>query len=294
VIPQIIKVVEGRRPKNAPAVALPSACPVCGSPIVREGEEAVARCSGGVLRCEAQRKEGIRHFASRLAMDIEGLGDKLIEQLVEGDLITDPADLYGLDLDTLAALPRMGVKSGEKVLTALEQSKQTTLARFIYALGIREVGEATAAGLASHFGDLEPLMAADQAALETVEDVGPVVARNIVRFFADPAHREMIDRLRAVGVTWEVVAAPKAASQPLAGQTWVLTGTLESMTRDEAKAHLTALGAKVAGSVSKKTTQVVAGPGAGSKLDKAEALGVPVMDEAALIAVLEEHGVPLG
>ncbi len=291
VIPQIIKVVEGKRPRNAKAVALPVVCPVCGSDIVREEDGAVARCSGGVVRCEAQRKEGIKHFASRLAMDIEGLGDKLVEQLADAGLITDPADLYGLDLETLAALPRMAKKSSENVLAALEKSKHTTLARFIYALGIREVGEATAAGLASHFGELEPLMAADQTALEAVEDVGPVVARSIVRYFEDPAHRQMIRRLIEAGVTWEPVQVVSPDEQPLAGQTWVLTGTLESMTRDEARARLTALGAKVAGSVSKKTTQVVAGPGAGSKLDRAEALGVPVMDEAALIALLEANGV---
>ncbi|HEY5645859.1 MAG TPA: NAD-dependent DNA ligase LigA [Pseudomonadales bacterium] len=290
VIPQIIKVVEGKRPKDARAVELPAVCPVCGSAIIREGDEAVARCSGGVTRCEAQRKEGIKHFASRLAMDIEGLGDKLIEQLVDLELIRDPADLYQLDLDTLAELPRMGVKSGEKVLTAIEQSRRTTLARFIYALGIREVGEATAASLAGHFGDLEALMTADEDALMQVEDVGPVVGRNIARYFEDPAHRELIRRLLDAGVSWEAVARPKAGERPLAGQTWVLTGTLESMTRDEAKARLVALGAKVAGSVSKKTTQVVAGPGAGSKLDKAEALGVPVMDEAALIELLEATG----
>lgn len=291
VIPQIIKVVEGKRSKHAQAVVLPTDCPVCGSPIVREEDGAVARCSGGVLRCEAQRKEGIKHYASRLAMDIEGLGDKLVEQLVDGGLITDAADLYGLDLDTLAALPRMGEKSGRKVLEALEHSKQTTLSRFIYALGIREVGEATAAALASHFGDLPALMNADQAALEAVEDVGPVVARSIVSYFEDPAHRQMITRLQKAGVSWEVVSVPKAGEQPLAGQTWVLTGTLERMTRDEAKAHLVALGAKVAGSVSGKTTQVVAGPGAGSKLTRAESLGVPVMDEAALLELLEAHGV---
>jgi DNA ligase (NAD+) len=294
VIPQIIRVSEGQRPKGARPVVLPENCPVCGSPIVREGDEAVARCSGGVVRCEAQRKEGLKHFASRLAMDIEGLGDKLIEQLVDLELVRDAADLYALDLDTLAGLPRMGTKSAENVLAALERSKRTTLPRFIFALGIREVGEATALNLASHFGDLGPMMEADQAALETVADVGPIVAGNIVRYFDNPDHRALVERLVAAGVVWETTAPSDAASLPLTGQTWVLTGTLESMTRDEAKAALMALGAKVAGSVSGKTSQVVAGPGAGSKLAKAEELGVPVMDEAELLALLADHGLDPG
>jgi len=293
VIPQVVKVVAGKRPKNAAPIALPESCPVCGSEIVREGDEAVARCSGGVLRCEAQRKEGLKHFASRLAMDIEGVGDKLLEQLVEAELVKDPSDLYRLDLETLIALERMGQKSGENVLAAIDHSRQTTLSRFIYALGIREVGEATASNLAGYFGDLGPLMAADQEALEAVEDVGPIVARNIVAYFADPLHREMIERLLAAGVVWEVVEVPEVGSQPLEGETWVLTGTLERLTRDKAKAHLVGLGAKVAGSVSKKTTQVVAGPGAGSKLEKAETLGVPVMDEATFIERLKSLGVGL-
>jgi DNA ligase (NAD+) len=225
-------------------------------------------------------------------MDVEGLGDKLLEQLEDLKLVTDPSDLYRLDLDTLAELPRMGRKSGEKVLNALEHSKHTTLARFIYALGIREVGEATALNLASHFGDLPPLMEADHDVLEAVEDVGPVVADRIRSYFADAGHREMIQRLLDAGVVWEPVAAPDTAdAAPLAGQTWVLTGTLERMTRDEAKALLVGLGAKVAGSVSARTTQVVAGPGAGSKLAKAEVLAVPVMDEDGLMDVLREHGV---
>jgi DNA ligase (NAD+) len=227
-------------------------------------------------------------------MDIEGVGDKLLEQLVETGVVTDPSDLYRLDLDTLVALPRMGRKSGENVLAAIEHSKQTTLARFIYALGIREVGEATAGNLAGHFGDLAPLMAADQALLESVDDVGPIVARNIVAYFADPMHREMIDRLQSAGIVWEVVEVPEVGSRPLEGETWVLTGSLERLTRDQAKAHLVGLGAKVAGSVSRKTTQVVAGPGAGSKLEKAETLGIPVMDEAEFIERLGAHGVVVG
>jgi DNA ligase (NAD+) len=226
-------------------------------------------------------------------MDIEGVGDKLLEQLVEAELVKDPSDLYRLDLETLIALERMGQKSGENVLAAIDHSRQTTLSRFIYALGIREVGEATASNLAGYFGDLGPLMAADQEALEAVEDVGPIVARNIVAYCADPLHREMIERLVAAGVVWEVVEVPEVGSQPLEGETWVLTGTLERLTRDKAKAHLVGLGAKVAGSVSKKTTQVVAGPGAGSKLEKAETLGVPVMDEATFIERLKSLGVGL-
>jgi DNA ligase (NAD+) len=294
VIPQIVKVIEGKRPKRARRVKLPDVCPVCGSEIVREGDEAVARCSGGIVRCEAQRKEGLKHFASRLAMDIEGLGDKLLEQLVDLDLIADAADLYGLDLDTLAELPRMGRKSGENVLAALEKSRHTTLPRFIYALGIREVGETTALNLAAHFGDLPELMSADQETLESVEDVGPIVAGNIVRYFENEDHRQLISRLLEAGVSWQALEAPGSAALPLAGQTWVLTGTLEQMTRDQAKGLLTSLGAKVAGSVSGKTTRVVAGPGAGSKLTKAQSLGVPVMDEPALLALLAEHGLEPG
>ena len=293
VIPQVVKVVDGKRPQGAAAIVLPENCPVCGSEIVRDGDEAVARCSGGVLRCEAQRKEGLKHFASRLAMDIEGVGDKLLEQLVEAELVKDPSDLYKLDLETLVALERMGQKSGENVLAAIDHSRQTTLSRFIYALGIREVGEATASNLAGHFGDLPPLMAAEQEALEAVDDVGPIVARNIVAYFADSLHQEMISRLVSAGISWEVVEVPEAGTQPLDGQTWVLTGTLERLTRDKAKAHLVGLGAKVAGSVSKKTTQVVAGPGAGSKLEKAETLGVPVMDEAEFVERLAALGVPI-
>jgi DNA ligase (NAD+) len=220
-------------------------------------------------------------------MDIEGLGDKLIEQLVDGGLVATAADLYRLDTDTLAALPRMGEKSAANVVEALEKSKRTALSRFVYALGIREVGEATAANLANYFGDLDDLMHATQAQLLDVPDVGPVVAEHIRTFFAQKGNRDVITALRAVGVHW-----PKprtTGARPLAGQTWVLTGTLEAMPRPDAKARLEALGAKVAGSVSAKTTQVVAGPGAGSKLAKAEELGVPVMDEAAFLAFLAQQ-----
>jgi DNA ligase (NAD+) len=289
VIPQVMAVIVARRPKDALPVALPDVCPACGSPIVRPEGEAVARCSAGPRVCPAQRKEGLRHFASRLALDIEGLGDKLIEQLVATDLVREPADLFSLPRDTLAGLERMGDKSADKLLRALERSRETTLARFIYALGIREVGEATARSLAGHFGSLEALMAATPEALEQVADVGPVVAGHVHAYFQDPERRQAIADLLAAGVTWPAPAAVSAATAPLAGQTWVLTGTLSSMTRDEAKAALQALGAKVAGSVSGKTTAVVAGADPGSKLDKASALGVRVLDEAALQALLAEH-----
>ncbi len=288
VIPQVTSVIVAKRPPKAAAVHMPEQCPVCASPIVRVDDEAVARCSGGIERCPAQRKEGLKHFASRLAMDVEGLGDKLIEQLVDASLVKGPADLYAVDADTLAALPRMGEKSAAKVLAALEHSKATTLPRFIFALGIREVGEATAANLAGHFGTLEALMEADTERLEEVDDVGPIVARHVAEFFADPAARTLVAELRDAGVHWaDLPVADVAEAAPLAGETWVLTGTLETLTRDQAKARLVALGAKVAGSVSGKTTQVVAGPGAGSKLAKAESLGVPVMDEETFLRRLE-------
>jgi DNA ligase (NAD+) len=293
VIPQVVTVIAGKRRKGARRIRLPESCPACGSDIVREGDEAVARCSGGVIRCEAQRKEGLKHFASRLALDIEGLGDKLLEQLVEAGQVSTPADLFQLDLETLAALPRMGRKSSENLLAALEKSKRTTLPRFIYALGIREVGEATAMSLANHFLDLDALLLADQTELEAVEDVGPIVARNIIAFFAEAEHLGMIERLRENGVGWATLDKPTSDAAPLAGQSWVLTGTLERLTRDRAKALLIALGAKVAGSVSSRTSQVVAGPGAGSKLEKAEALGIPVMDEAGLLGIFEEQGIAL-
>jgi DNA ligase (NAD+) len=240
-------------------------------------------------RCPAQRKEGLAHFASRLALDIDGLGDKLIEQLLNEELISSPADLYHLSADQVKNLERMGAKSAENLINALEQSKDTTLARFIYALGIREVGEATAANLAAHFGDVDALMQASVEDLEAVDDVGPIVAEHIVRFFAESDNVAMVRDLIDAGIRWEVVET-RLQAQPLEGQTWVLTGTLEAMPRDEAKRKLISLGAKVSGSVSGKTSQVVAGPGAGSKLTKAENLGVPVMDEEALLALLKDHG----
>jgi DNA ligase (NAD+) len=288
VIPQVAGVIESRRPKGAPAVKLPDACPSCSSAIVLSEDEAVARCARGPEFCPAQRKEGIRHFASRLAMDIEGLGDKLVEQLVEEGQVKTAADLFFLDRDELIELDRMGPKSADNLLAALQASKSTTLARFIYALGIREVGEATAQNLAQHFGGVRELREASLAELEEVVDVGPIVAAKVYDFFHIVENLRAVERFVEAGVRWDPLPR-RDVSRPLAGQTWVLTGTLEAMSRPAAKAQLTALGAKVASSVSKKTQQVVAGPGAGSKLAKAEELGVPVMDEAGLLEVLREH-----
>ena len=287
VIPQVVAVVESMRPDDAIPVQLPSHCPVCGSDVERLEGEAVARCSGG-LYCAAQRKESIIHYASRKAMDIEGLGDKLVEMLVDQDLVKQIPDLYQLELEQISALERMGDKSAQNLLDALEESKDTSLARFIYALGIREVGEVTAQQLAQSFGDLLALMQADEEALLEVPDVGPIVARHLRTFFSQPHNVETIENLLAAGVRWPQVEQPAADSQPLKGKTYVLTGTLETMTRDEAKRRLLALGAKVSGSVSKQTHCVVAGSGAGSKLTKAEKLGVSVIDEQALLQMLAE------
>ncbi|QTP53730.1 NAD-dependent DNA ligase LigA [Billgrantia sulfidoxydans] len=281
VIPQVVRVLEEQRPDDAREIVFPRRCPVCGSEIERLAGEVVARCSGG-LYCAAQRKEALRYFASRRAMDIDGLGEKLIDQLVELDWVKTPADLFRLDAERLATLPRMARKSSEKLVAALEKAKSTTLPRFIFALGIREVGEATAANLARHFGTLDALMAAELADLEAVEDVGPVVAAHVHTFFRQEHNRETIEALRELGVSWAEQSVGERP-QPLAGQTWVLTGTLESMTRDEGKERLQALGAKVAGSVSKKTAAVVAGEAAGSKLAKARELGVEVLDEAVFL-----------
>ena len=281
----MVRVETAKRPDDAREIVFPERCPVCDSEIERLEGEVVARCSGG-LYCGAQRKEALKHFASRRALDIDGLGVKLIDALVERDWVKTPADLFRLKAEDLAALPRMAQKSSENLVAALEKAKQTTLARFIFALGIREVGEATAANLARHFGTLDALMGAEVADLEAVEDVGPVVAAHVHTFFRQPHNRETIDELRAQGLTWQEEEIGERP-QPLAGQTWVLTGTLESMTRDEGKERLQALGAKVAGSVSKKTAAVVAGPGAGSKLAKAEQMGVPVLDEEGFLERLE-------
>ncbi|TQV61476.1 MAG: NAD-dependent DNA ligase LigA [Halothiobacillaceae bacterium] len=284
VIPEIVGSVAERRPKDAREILAPTACPVCGSHVEQVEGEAVARCTGG-LYCPAQRREAIRHFAARRAMDIDGLGEKIIAQLDEAGRVKRLDDLYRLKLDDLAALDRMAEKSARNLLDALEKSKHTTLARFLYALGIREVGEATAQALARHFGGLEPLLKADIDNLMQVADVGPVVAAHINGFFAEPHNREVIDGLLAAGIHWDAPAEPVGA-QPLAGKTYVITGTLRDMTRDEARVALEALGAKVTDSVSKKTTAVIAGEAAGSKLAKATMLGIPVLDDAGLADLL--------
>lgn len=290
VIPQIVAVVESQRPEDARDIVFPEHCPVCASPVETTPGEAVARCSGGLI-CAAQRKEAIKHYASRKAMDIEGLGDKLVEQLVDSGYVNAVADLYRLTREQLAAMERMGDKSAENLLAALEASKATSLARFIYALGIREVGEATARNLAQHFGNLAALSSADETQLQGVRDVGPVGAHYVAEFFQQPHNIEAITALRAAGVHWSEQEQVVQTDLPLANLTYVLTGTLESLSRDDAKEKLLALGAKVAGSVSAKTDYVVAGPGAGSKLAKAESLGIPVLDEAALLQLLKEYGV---
>jgi DNA ligase (NAD+) len=290
VIPEVVAVVAERRPDPPPPrfdiLARYPVCPECGSHVVRLPDEAAVRCTGG-LYCPAQRKQALLHFASRRAMDIEGLGDKLVDQLVERGLVRTPADVYSLDLGTLAGLERMAEKSASNLLAAIEKSKATTLARFIFALGIRNVGEATAKDLARHFGSFDALLEADEAALMQVQDVGPVVAQSIRQFFAEPHNLGVVQKLREAGVAWADAAGLQHAHGKLQGRTLVLTGTLPTLTRDEAKAMIEAAGGKVSGSVSKKTDYVVAGAEAGSKLDKAQALGVAVIDEAALRALLD-------
>ncbi len=288
VIPKIASVITDQRVKDAPAIELPTHCPACGSPVGRPESEAVARCTAAL--CPAQGKGGLLHFASRLAMDIEGLGYKLIDRLVQNGLVETPADLYGLRLDELAALPRMGETSARKLLRALEDSKTTILPRFIYALGIREVGEATASILAEQFGNLRALREATAEQLEALPDLGPIVAAKVAAYFSNTDNADLLDELIAAGVNWPD-GAGRMAAKPLAGETWVLTGALERMARTEAKERLVGLGAKVAGSVSGKTTKVVAGAGAGSKLARAEALAVPVMDEAEFLEFLRARDV---
>ncbi|HLU61196.1 MAG TPA: NAD-dependent DNA ligase LigA [Gammaproteobacteria bacterium] len=291
VIPEIVQVVEAKRPEDARDIVLPATCPVCGSDVVREEGEAAARCTGG-LYCGAQRKESLKHFASRRAMDIEGLGDRLIELFIEKGYLRNAADIYRLHEHAaeLQAFEGFGEKSVAKLLKAIDASRHTTLARFLYALGIRDVGEATAQTLARHFGSLRAIMDADEPALQEVPDVGPKVAARIADFFREEHNREVIDRLLAAGIEWEEGERAEAGPKPLEGRTFVLTGSLESMTRDEAKDRITALGGKVAGSVSKKTSYVVAGADPGSKLARAEELGVPVLDEQALLKLLEGRG----
>ncbi|PWG63498.1 NAD-dependent DNA ligase LigA [Sediminicurvatus halobius] len=285
VIPEVVSVVTEKRPAGAEAWQMPSVCPVCGSEVVRLDDEAAHRCMGG-LYCPAQRMGAILHFVSRRAMDIDGLGEKLVQQLVDSERVRTVVDLYHLTRSDLLGLERMGEKSAGNLLAAIEHSKRTTLPRLIYALGISQVGEVTAQALAEHFGDLDPLMAADEAALTEVPDVGPVVAQSVARFFAQPHNREVIDGLRAAGVSWEPLAG-RAGSGPLSGRTFVLTGTLEGYTRDKAKARIEALGGRVTSSVSKKTDYVVAGADPGSKRDKAERLGVEILDEAAFRRLID-------
>ena len=281
--------VPGHRTVYVPNFKMPKTCPVCGSDVVREKGEANHRCTGGLF-CPAQRKEAILHFAARRAMDIEGLGDKLVDQLVDANVIRTLPDLYRLGLTSLIALDRMAEKSAQNVLAALEKSKQTTLPRFLFGLGLRHVGEATAKDLARHFGTLDAIMDASVEQLLQVPDVGPVVARSLHTFFQQPHNREVVEQLRACGVTWPEGAPAERAPQVLAGKTVVLTGTLPTLSRDAAKDMLEAAGAKVAGSVSKKTSYVVAGEDAGSKLARAQELGVLVLDEAGMLALLQHAG----
>jgi DNA ligase (NAD+) len=266
---------------------MPTTCPVCAADIIKPEGEAVARCSGG-LYCPAQRKEALKHFASRKAMDIEGLGDKLVDQLVEQALVDTPADLFRLTLEQLSALERMAEKSAQNLLQALEKSKSTTLGRFLFALGIREVGEATAQSLAHQFATLDAIEQADEETLQETPDVGPIVAARIYSFFRQSHNREVIEQLLEAGIHWPAIEAQTADYQPLSGKTVVITGTL-SKPRDEIKQVLQRLGAKVTGSVSKKTDYLLAGDAAGSKLTKAEKLGVAILDEAALQDLLEQN-----
>jgi DNA ligase (NAD+) len=288
VIPEVVRVLLERRPPTAREFVMPPTCPECGSAIVRLPDEAIARCTGGLI-CPAQRKQALRHFASRHALDIEGLGEKLIDQLVDGGKVRTAADVYALSAQDLAALERMAVKSAANVVAAIDRSRTTTLARFIFALGIRHVGEATARDLAAHFGSLDPLLAATADELLQVHDVGPVLAEAIHDFFAEPHNRQVITALRAAGVTWKEGPPQRPVAGPLAGRTFVLTGTLPTLSRDEAKALLEAAGASVVGSVSKKTDYVVAGADAGSKLAKAQTLGVAVIDETELRTMIGQQ-----
>jgi DNA ligase (NAD+) len=286
VIPEIVAVVTDKRPKTVRKFVMPEKCPVCGSRVERLEDEAAARCIAGLF-CGAQRKQALLHFASRRAMDIEGLGEKLIDQLVDNVLTRTPADLYTLDAAALANLERMGEKSAENVVAAIEKSKRTTLPRFIYALGIRNVGEATAKYLALHFGNLDKLMRANEDSLQQVPDIGPVVAQSIVRFFSEPHNREVIERLRACGVKWqEGKDLQLAVASAINGKIFVLTGTLPHLTREEAKHKIEAFGGKITSSVSAKTDYVIAGEDPGSKLAKAQQLEVKILDEAGLLKLL--------
>ena len=286
VIPEVVRVLPERRPADAKAFVMPAVCPVCGSAVVRDEEEKDSRCTGGLV-CPAQMKLSLVHFASRRAMGIDGLGEKMVEALVDKGLVKTPSDLYALKLPDVAAMDRMGEKSAANLLAAIEKSKATTLARFIFALGIRHVGESTAHDMAQHFRTLEAIEAATEEQFMEVADVGEVIAESAAAFFKEEHNRQVIDELRAAGVAWPAAGEEKAVSA-VAGKTFVLTGTFPTLSRDAAKDKLIAAGAKVAGSVSKRTNYVVAGTDAGSKLTKAQELGVPVIDEAAMLAMLGE------
>ncbi|MGB4811317.1 MAG: NAD-dependent DNA ligase LigA [Methylophilaceae bacterium] len=285
VIPEVVNVVLEKRPVNARRFEMPTSCPECGSHILKQVDEAVARCTGGLF-CPAQRKQSLIHFASRRAMNIEGFGDKLVDQLVEANLVHTLADIYQLDLSTLSQLTRMATKSAQNILNALTISKKTTLARFIYALGIRSVGENTSKDLAKFFGHLPGLMQANIETLLEVSDVGPVAAESIFNFFSEPHNQEVIAALICAGIEWDETSGKQQAAGHLVGKNFVLTGTLPNLSREDAKEKIEMAGAKVSGSVSKKTNYVVVGAEAGSKLDKAQELGLPILDEAALLVLL--------
>ncbi|MDP6675832.1 MAG: NAD-dependent DNA ligase LigA [Gammaproteobacteria bacterium] len=285
VIPEIVRVISNKRPDGASSVDLPGQCPVCGAEVLRIDGEAVARCSGG-FTCSAQRKEAIKHFSSRRALDIEGLGSKLIDQLVDDGLIESPSDLFSLTSEQLVELQRMGEKSAANLLDALESSKSTTLNRFLYAIGIREVGEATSLALAKHFGELAPIRVATQEDLQVVNDIGPIVAEHIHSYFQQPHNEALVEKLLLQGIHWPPVKVEKVRETPFTNKTIVLTGTLQAMTRGDAKARIQDLGGKVTGSVTKKTSLVIYGENAGSKLNKARKLGIPVADENELISML--------
>jgi DNA ligase (NAD+) len=292
VIPEVVRYLPEKRPADARDIVMPTKCPVCGSEVRREEDQAVYKCTGGVLKCKAQRAEWIMHFAGRRAMDIEGLGEKLIEQLVEDGSVSNPADLYALTAQFLAERERMGEKSAKNVVDAIERSRKTTLPRLLFALGVPQVGESTARALAEQFGDLEPLMKADAAKIEETPDVGPVVSQEVAKFFASPLAQDVVARLVAAGVQWPKIDVAAAESLPLAGLTFVITGTLAGIQREPAEEALRELGAKVSGSVSKKTSYLVVGADAGSKLAKAQSLGVPILDEAALEQILKTKKPP--
>ena len=287
VIPEVVRAIVERRPPGARAFVMPVTCPSCSSAVQRDEDEAVARCSAG-LYCPAQRKQALLHFASRRALDIEGLGEKIVDQLVDSSMVRTPANLFQLDVASLAALERMGDKAAANLVEAIEHCRDTTLARFIYGLGIRNVGESTARDLAAHFRGLDALMAADELLLQQVSDVGPVVAQSVAAFFAEQHNRQVIAELVAAGIQFAPIAAPEKPAPGVTGKTFVLTGTLPTLSRDEAKARIEAKGGKVSGSVSKKTHYVVAGEEAGGKLIKAQELGVTVLDESALFALLTQ------